>query len=351
MTAAGEIRHDLVLVGAAMPMSRCSAPGPCAPCRASGSPWWWTGPRPSTREWSRLRRGPVPTRGARDGRPPAGHPGGRRFIVTPAVGLDPRERLVHVAGRPPLRYDTAAFDVGSTVAGLAIPACASTRWPRGPSGASWSTWTRSWRGRASAGAAAWWRWAPARAAWSWPSPSARGSSARACARPRCCCWSQGRACCRAIPRAPRAGWRRTPARAASRSGWARAWPRRARRSWCWRTARASRSTPSSGWQGRRACRSSTRRAWRWTSAASCACGGRSSSSSTTSVFAVGDCASLEGRGGAGQGRRLCGAPGARAHRQSPRSPHGTAARALSSPARFLSLLNLGDGRAIASKWG
>ena len=46
---------------------------------------------------------------------------GARFIVTPAVGLDPRERLIHLAGRPRSRYDTAAFDVGSTVAGLALP--------------------------------------------------------------------------------------------------------------------------------------------------------------------------------------------------------------------------------------
>jgi len=46
---------------------------------------------------------------------------GARFIVTPAVGLDPRERLIHLEGRPPIRYDTAAFDVGSTVAGLALP--------------------------------------------------------------------------------------------------------------------------------------------------------------------------------------------------------------------------------------
>ena len=27
---------------------------------------------------------------------------GARFVVTPAVGLDPRERLIHLAGRPPL---------------------------------------------------------------------------------------------------------------------------------------------------------------------------------------------------------------------------------------------------------
>jgi selenide,water dikinase len=81
-----------------------------------------------------------------------------RFIVTPAVGLDPRERLIHLEGRPPIRYDTAAFDVGSTVAGLALPGCASMRWPRGPSAASWSMWRPSSRVRASAGAAAWWRW-------------------------------------------------------------------------------------------------------------------------------------------------------------------------------------------------
>lgn len=46
---------------------------------------------------------------------------GARCINAAAVGLDPVERVVHLEGRPPLRYDTAVFDVGSTVARLAAP--------------------------------------------------------------------------------------------------------------------------------------------------------------------------------------------------------------------------------------
>jgi selenide,water dikinase len=45
---------------------------------------------------------------------------GARFIVTPATGLDPVERRVRLAGRPPIAYDTVSFDVGSTVAGLEV---------------------------------------------------------------------------------------------------------------------------------------------------------------------------------------------------------------------------------------
>ena len=46
---------------------------------------------------------------------------GARCIVSAAVGIDPRERRIHLDGRPPLPYDTASFDVGSTVSGLDRP--------------------------------------------------------------------------------------------------------------------------------------------------------------------------------------------------------------------------------------
>ncbi len=46
---------------------------------------------------------------------------GARIIVARAVGVDPRERRILVDGRPPIAYDTASLDVGSTVGGLDLP--------------------------------------------------------------------------------------------------------------------------------------------------------------------------------------------------------------------------------------
>jgi selenide, water dikinase len=46
---------------------------------------------------------------------------GARAIVARAVGVDADERRIALEGRPPLRYDTASFDVGSTVTGLDLP--------------------------------------------------------------------------------------------------------------------------------------------------------------------------------------------------------------------------------------
>jgi selenide,water dikinase len=46
---------------------------------------------------------------------------GARVVVAPAVGLDPRERRIVLDGRPAVRYDTAAFDIGSIVSGLDLP--------------------------------------------------------------------------------------------------------------------------------------------------------------------------------------------------------------------------------------
>jgi selenide,water dikinase len=59
---------------------------------------------------------------------------GARFVVAAAVGIDPAERRVRVAGRPPIPYDTASFDVGSTVAGLDVPGVREHALPTRPIG-------------------------------------------------------------------------------------------------------------------------------------------------------------------------------------------------------------------------
>ena len=46
---------------------------------------------------------------------------GARVIASAAVGVDARERRIRLDGRPPIAYDTASFDVGSTVGGLDLP--------------------------------------------------------------------------------------------------------------------------------------------------------------------------------------------------------------------------------------
>lgn len=46
---------------------------------------------------------------------------GARVITASATRVDAAERLVHVAGRPPIYYDVASLNVGSTVADGAVP--------------------------------------------------------------------------------------------------------------------------------------------------------------------------------------------------------------------------------------
>ncbi len=46
---------------------------------------------------------------------------GARVILSPAVGIDPASKRIRLSDRPPVRYDVASFDVGSTVAGLDLP--------------------------------------------------------------------------------------------------------------------------------------------------------------------------------------------------------------------------------------
>ncbi|HSF18208.1 MAG TPA: selenide, water dikinase SelD [Vicinamibacteria bacterium] len=44
-----------------------------------------------------------------------------RVILSPAIRVDAAANKIHVAGRPPVPYDLASFDIGSTVAGLDLP--------------------------------------------------------------------------------------------------------------------------------------------------------------------------------------------------------------------------------------
>ncbi len=46
---------------------------------------------------------------------------GARVILSPAVGVDAASKRIRLSDRPPVRYDVASFDVGSTVAGLDLP--------------------------------------------------------------------------------------------------------------------------------------------------------------------------------------------------------------------------------------
>ena len=44
-----------------------------------------------------------------------------RVILSAATRIDAKQRLVYLEGRPPIRYDVASVDIGSTVAGLELP--------------------------------------------------------------------------------------------------------------------------------------------------------------------------------------------------------------------------------------
>ena len=110
--------------------------------------------------------------------------------------------------------------------GSTPPASAPMPFPPGPSAASWARSTRSSPPPRRAGAAVSivvgagaggveLAFALSRAA------RARGRARRSRSR----CSRAATACCPAIPRAPRAAWRKMPAAAASRSAWARRWRR------------------------------------------------------------------------------------------------------------------------------
>ncbi len=59
---------------------------------------------------------------------------GARCIITAATGLDTRARRLVLDGRPPIAYDTVSFDVGSTVAGLELPGVREHAIPTRPIG-------------------------------------------------------------------------------------------------------------------------------------------------------------------------------------------------------------------------
>ena len=57
---------------------------------------------------------------------------GARAIAARAIGVDPRERRVLLEGRPGVHYDTVSFDVGSTVSGLDVPGVRAHALPTRP---------------------------------------------------------------------------------------------------------------------------------------------------------------------------------------------------------------------------
>lgn len=60
---------------------------------------------------------------------------GARCIVARAIGVDVARRRVLLDGRPPIAYDTVSFDVGATVAGLEVPGAREQAVPTRPIGA------------------------------------------------------------------------------------------------------------------------------------------------------------------------------------------------------------------------
>ncbi|MCZ6507423.1 MAG: FAD-dependent oxidoreductase, partial [Acidobacteria bacterium] len=59
---------------------------------------------------------------------------GAEVVLAPATGVDAGRRRVMVAGRPPIRYDLASFDIGSTVIGLELPGVREHAIPTRPIG-------------------------------------------------------------------------------------------------------------------------------------------------------------------------------------------------------------------------
>jgi selenide,water dikinase len=117
-----DIRHDLVLVGgghAHIQVLKRWAMGPVAGTRLT-----LVVDRPIA-VYSGMVPGFVAGQYARDDLEidvrPLALRAGARCIVARATGLDTRTRRIHLEDRPPIVYDTVSFDVGSTVAGLELP--------------------------------------------------------------------------------------------------------------------------------------------------------------------------------------------------------------------------------------
>lgn len=52
---------------------------------------------------------------------PLARRGGVRFVHATVTNVDPQNQRIHLTGRPPIAYDVASINVGSTVRGLAVP--------------------------------------------------------------------------------------------------------------------------------------------------------------------------------------------------------------------------------------
>ncbi len=130
-----DIRHDLVLVGgghAHIQVLKRWAMGPVAGTRLT-----LVVDRPIA-VYSGMVPGFVAGQYARDeleidGRPLALR-AGARCIVARVTGLDTAARQLLLDGRPPIVYDTVSFDVGSTVAGLELPGVSEHTIPTRPIG-------------------------------------------------------------------------------------------------------------------------------------------------------------------------------------------------------------------------
>ncbi len=59
---------------------------------------------------------------------------GAEVVLSAMIAIDPEERSVAVAGRPPIRYDLASLDIGSTVIGLDLPGVGKRAIPTRPIG-------------------------------------------------------------------------------------------------------------------------------------------------------------------------------------------------------------------------
>jgi selenide,water dikinase len=57
-----------------------------------------------------------------------------RVILAPAIGIDPRAKRIEIEGRPSIPYDVASFDIGSTVVGLELPGIREYALPTRPIG-------------------------------------------------------------------------------------------------------------------------------------------------------------------------------------------------------------------------
>ena len=135
MTPSSEIQHNLVLVGGGhthvevlKDWAREPAPGVCLTVLTDGSRAVYSGMVPGfVAGQYRLEEIEVDVEGL-------ARKAGAAWLNARAAGLDVRSRQVHVHGAAPLVYDTASFDVGSTVSGLDRPGVRQHGLPTRPIG-------------------------------------------------------------------------------------------------------------------------------------------------------------------------------------------------------------------------